>query len=147
MKNKDRAVASILQSLVADTMLELHLAFVHKQDSGPAEGCPGEFSMYEVHESSHTLRDWVKLDGTPAGFREVHIDPDEILQVRGSVNCVASLLVVFVGLFCYMWFTTCVKTFRCLSALPSCVDLDTALKQTVCSLSADVHNALIVTEG
>ena len=83
LKNKDRAVASILHSLAADNLLEVHIAFVHKDEAGSAVDCSGFWEMMEVLEEHHRLCDWIKIDGSPAGIEDVDFSPKEILQVTG----------------------------------------------------------------
>lgn len=108
-------MASILQSLAADNLLEIYLAFVHRQDSGLAEGYDGDYSMCEVHESYHKLCDWIKLDGSPAGFGNVEMNPDEMLQViyfsRLCKMC-GVLADRLHQLRCYMRLAPCMKPSR-----------------------------------
>ena len=78
-------MASILHSLAADNVLEVHLALVSKNEAGSADGYDGSWDMMEVLDEHYSISDWIKMDGSPAGFRmlDVGFSPKEILQVTG----------------------------------------------------------------
>ena len=64
LKNRDRVVGAILQSLAADGRLEVHLCFIKRHEQGRAEGCPGDWSLYEVHEAENKAYGLITLDGS-----------------------------------------------------------------------------------
>lgn len=87
LKNKDRAVASVLQSLAAEQCLEVYLAFVRQDEMGTADGYAGCWSMDEVCNTELHASKWMELDGSKHGIQGLHIDPKEFLQVQSRRRC------------------------------------------------------------
>lgn len=85
LKNRDRVVGAILQSLAADGQLEVHLCFVKRHEQGPAEGCPGDWSLYEVHEAENKAYGLITLDGSEAGCRSMSFGLHEILNPQARL--------------------------------------------------------------
>ena len=82
LKNKDRAVASVLQSVADLGCIDVHLVLVSKHETGTAEGAPGHWYMDDVNDIQYTARHWMRLDGTSPGYHDVFMEADEILQAR-----------------------------------------------------------------
>ena len=87
LKNKDRAVAAILQHLARSGCLDVHIVFILKHEMGSAEGYAGDWCMDEVHDTDYKAKGWVSLDGSSPDFtEEVVIEAGEILQVRTCLS-------------------------------------------------------------
>lgn len=73
-------MAAILQSLAAEGRLTVHLAFIERHEQGPAEGTPGEWSLYEAHEAENEAHGLMNLDGSSAQCRSTKFELDDILN-------------------------------------------------------------------
>lgn len=85
-------MASVLQSLAAELCLDVHLAFVRKDESGAADGYDDCCDMMEVCEEQLGISQWMRLDGSTSGLPHMDINPKEILQVSFSIHNTLSIL-------------------------------------------------------
>ena len=74
----------MLQRLADAGCIDVHLVFVHKHEMGCAEGYDGDWSMAEVCDTDYKAQNWMRLDGTKAGFKAVAIKADDIMQVGAA---------------------------------------------------------------
>ena len=75
-------MALVLQRLADAGHIDVHLVFVHKHEMGSAEGYDGDWSMAEVCDTDYKAQNWMRLDGTKAGFKAIAIQADAIMQVE-----------------------------------------------------------------
>ena len=92
LKNRDRALATLLQRVAAEGHLELYLATITKSESGP---CDADDTMVDVYELEYSINDWLCLDGSNPGINCRTFTMDELFQVwhlRQNVTAVQSRL-------------------------------------------------------
>ena len=87
-------MAAILQSLAAEGRLTVHLAFIKRHEQGPAEGTPGDWSLYEAHEAENEAHGLMNLDGSRAQCRSIHFELAEILNSQERLAAVEQLCIV-----------------------------------------------------
>ena len=78
LKDRDRALATILQRVAAEGYLEVYLATITKSESGP---CDADDTMVDVYELECTINDWICLDGSKPGIKRKKFTMDELFQV------------------------------------------------------------------
>lgn len=86
LKNKDRAVAAVLQQLASSGCLDVYIVFVSKHEMGTAEGYDNDWCMDEVYDTDYKAKGWLRLDANSPAFKEeVVIEARELLQVCPSL--------------------------------------------------------------
>lgn len=82
LKNRDRAVACILQELAERRELDVYLATVCKHDHGWGESsCRNKHKMHKVHDTTYAVENWLCLDGSRPPFEILDVDEANFLQV------------------------------------------------------------------
>ncbi len=78
LKTKDRQVANVVQAVAASGCLDVHLAFIAKEDQCAAEMVKRKLEIIRVFDTQWWARDWLTLDGNIVAME---IDPAQIMQV------------------------------------------------------------------
>ena len=82
LRNKDRAIASVMQQLADKHCLEVHLILLQKDKSGVTDGYK---DFDEVYANYWTALHCVMLDGQPGRLVDMNVWPKEIIQVHNKV--------------------------------------------------------------
>ncbi|KAL0052571.1 hypothetical protein WJX82_004058 [Trebouxia sp. C0006] len=80
LKTKDRQVANVVQAVAASGCLDVHLAFIAKEDQCAAEMVKRKLEIIRVFDTQWWARDWLTLDGNKANIVAMEIDPAQIMQ-------------------------------------------------------------------
>ena len=83
LKNRDRAVGTILQTLVQAGSLDAYLVKVSKHVNGPASGSERYGWELVDAEETHEATEWQSLDGVPVGMPHLGFAVEDIVQVSG----------------------------------------------------------------
>lgn len=81
LKTKDRQVANVVQAVAASGCLDVHLAFIAKEDQCAAEMVKRKLEIIRVFDTQWWARDWLTLDGNKANIVAMEVDPAQIMQV------------------------------------------------------------------
>ena len=77
-------MASILQSLAAESCLRVHLAFLELKESGRAEGSSDYgWELDETDYYNLSATGWMDLDGSPVNPMDV--EEEHIIQVSAQI--------------------------------------------------------------
>ena len=82
LKNRDRALATVLQRVAKEGNMEVYLASITKSESGACD--PEDETMVDVCDSECTIEDWISFDGSEPDLVSDCFTMDEIFQVRQS---------------------------------------------------------------
>lgn len=82
LKNRDRALATVLQRVAAEGHLDVYLATITKSESGP---CDADDTLVDVYDSECRLENCICLDGSKANFHEASFEMDEVFQVLAAI--------------------------------------------------------------